>query len=61
MRDKYDSNVNYAGLDRSIETATKARAAADSAAEKNRPESAVPIGKKATSGADSAKGAEQPR
>jgi peptidyl-prolyl cis-trans isomerase D len=61
LRDKYDWKVNNAGLERAIETATKARAAADSAAEKNRPVSAVPIGKKATSGADSAKGAEQPR
>jgi hypothetical protein len=61
LRDKYDWKVNNAGLERAIENATKARAAADSAAEKNRPESAVPIGKKATSGADSAKGAEQPR
>jgi peptidyl-prolyl cis-trans isomerase D len=61
LRDKYDWKVNDAGLERAIQNATKARAAADSAKEKNRPASEVPIGNKATSGADSSKSPSQPR
>jgi len=60
LRDKYDWKVNSAGLERAIQNATKARAAADSAAESKRPASEVPIGNKATSGSDSAKGAQRP-
>jgi hypothetical protein len=61
LRDKYDWKVNNAGLERAIQNATKARAAADSAKEKNRPASEVPLGKKAPSGSDSAKSPSQPR
>ena len=61
LRDKYDWKVNDAGLERAIQNATKARTAADSAKEKNRPASAVPLGKKATSDSDSAKSPQQPR
>ncbi|HEU4584656.1 MAG TPA: peptidylprolyl isomerase [Gemmatimonadaceae bacterium] len=61
LRDKYDWKVNDSGLERAIQNATKARAAADSANEKNRPASAVPLGNKSTSGTDSAKNPSQPR
>jgi len=61
LRDKYDWKVNNAGLERAIQNATKARAAADSAKDKNRPASEVPLGKKAPSGSDSAKRPSQPR
>ncbi len=60
LRDKYDWKVNNAGLERAIENATKLRAAADSAKEKNRPASEVPLGKK-PAGTDSAKSPSQPR
>ncbi|HEU6451118.1 MAG TPA: peptidylprolyl isomerase [Gemmatimonadaceae bacterium] len=61
LRDKYDWKVNDTGLERAIQNATKARAAADSAKEKNRPASAVPLGKQPTTGTDSAKSPSQPR
>jgi peptidyl-prolyl cis-trans isomerase D len=61
LRDKYDWKVNDAGLERAIQNANNARAAADSAKEKNRPASAVPLGKKPGSDSDSAKSPEKPR
>jgi peptidyl-prolyl cis-trans isomerase D len=61
LRDKYDWKVNNAGLERGIQIATTARAAADSVKEKNRPASEVPIGKKPAAGSDTAKGPAKPR
>jgi hypothetical protein len=46
LREKYDWKVNAAGLDRAVERAAKLRAAADSAREKDRPATEVPLGKK---------------
>jgi hypothetical protein len=61
LRDKYDWKVNDAGLERAIQNATKARAAADSAKAKNRPASEVPIGQKATAKPDTSTPAPKPR
>jgi peptidyl-prolyl cis-trans isomerase D len=61
LRDKYDWKVNNSGLERAIQNATKARAAADSAKAKNRPASEVPIGTKPAAGSDSAASPEKPR
>ena len=60
LRDKYDWKVNNAGLERAIQNATKARAAADSIKEKNRPASEVPIGKKAIEKPDTSAPAKKP-
>ncbi|HEY9450777.1 MAG TPA: peptidylprolyl isomerase [Gemmatimonadaceae bacterium] len=49
LREKYDWKVNAAGLERAIEQATAARAAADSAKAKNRPATEVPLGAPKTS------------
>jgi len=43
LRTKYGFKVNPAGLERAVERGTKERAAADSAAEANRPKSEVPL------------------
>ncbi|HEU4642779.1 MAG TPA: peptidylprolyl isomerase [Gemmatimonadaceae bacterium] len=54
VRAKYEWSVNQAGLDRAVEKATKERAAADSAKEKNRPQSEVPLGPSKSQAKDSA-------
>lgn len=54
LREKFDWKVNAAGLERAIDNATKARAAADSAKVENRPASEVPLGKPAPEVPDTA-------
>jgi peptidyl-prolyl cis-trans isomerase D len=55
LRAKYQWTVNATGLDRAVERAAKARAAADSARIKNRPPSEVPLGKQPPAQHDTAK------
>ena len=43
LMDKYDSQINPAGIDRAVERAAKLRASADSARAANQPKSAVPL------------------
>jgi hypothetical protein len=43
LQSKYDSSINGAGIDRSVERAQKLRAAADSTRAKNQPKSQVPL------------------
>jgi hypothetical protein len=43
LRQKYDSKVNAAGVDRAVERATRVRAASDSANRAARPQTQVPI------------------
>jgi peptidyl-prolyl cis-trans isomerase D len=43
LMDKYDSQINAAGIDRAVEQAAKLRAAADSAHAATQPKSAVPM------------------
>jgi len=43
LQNKYDSSINSAGVDRSVERAQKIRASADSARAQNQPKSQVPL------------------
>jgi len=43
LQSKYDSNINSAGVDRSVERAQKIRASADSSRAQNQPKSQVPL------------------
>lgn len=61
LRDTYDWKINQAGLDRAVERATKERAAADSAREKNRPPSEVPLGRPKAEGDTAGAAQRQPR
>ena len=43
LQNRYDSSINSAGVDRSVERAQKIRASADSARAQNQPKSQVPL------------------
>jgi hypothetical protein len=43
LQSKYDSSINSAGVDRSVERAQKIRATADSSRAANQPKSQVPL------------------